>query len=209
MYDRIRQRGFPLDDNCVLWMPFYRYGAEMSRIWDYGFDNVSGAYTTALPVDFGWYFDGAAARVEHASTLLSKTHTMHYWIQRDGAGAGVLHGGADEYVVQVTDTTVGYSSAAGGIVAVTHNGAASTAKKTLISVQRIVDKILFFQDGVQIGTEQTLPVVDNMTVTDIGRQTAPGDYFEGIIYEAVVFGDAQGAVKIRNFFEMTRRIQGI
>jgi hypothetical protein len=209
MYDRIRQRGFALDKRCVLWMPFYRYGTEQSRSWDYGLDNLVGAATTALPVDFGWYFDGAAARVEHASTLLGKTHTMHYWIQRDGAAAGVLHGGADEYVVQITDTTVGYSSAPGGIVAVTHNGEASTAKKTLISVQRVIDKIDFFQDGVQIGTQQTLPVVDNMTITDIGRQTTPGDYFEGIIYEAVVFSGAEGAVKIRNFFERTRRIQGI
>ena len=47
MYDRIRQRGFSLDKRCVLWMPFYRYGLEQSRIWDYSFDNLSGDYATA------------------------------------------------------------------------------------------------------------------------------------------------------------------
>ena len=208
MFDRIRQRGFPLDPTCVLWMPFYRYGTEQSRIWDYSFDNLSGAIAESTPVDFGWYFDGTDDRVTHASLALTKLHTMHYWLKCDGDDE-LVHGGAADYGVKITDTTVGYTAAAGSVVAVSHNGDATTKVKTLISIQRVLDKVTFYQDGLLIGTEQTLPVNDNQTLTDVGRYSDGSAYFEGIIYEVAIFHIAQGAVGIRNHFEMTRRIQGI
>lgn len=208
MFDKIRRRGFALDPSCVLWMPFYRMGTEQSRIWDYSFDNLSGAITESTPVGGGWYFDGTDDRVVHASFTLHKLHTMHYWLKRDG-DTGIIHGGAADYGVQITDTTVGYTAAAGSIVAVSHNGDGPTSQKTLISVQRVLDKVTFYQDGLLIGTEQTLPVNDNQTLTDVGRYSTPSDYFEGTIYEVAIFDIAQGAVGIRNHFEMTRRIQGI
>ncbi len=212
MFDKIRRRGFALDPTCKLWMPFYRYGAEQSLIWDYSGNNYHGAISGAIHVvPSEWYFDGSNDRVVHSSINLGKMHTLHYWIKRIGDDSGMVHADSEDYNgLRISDTTVGYSAGAGTAAAETHNGAASTAIKTLISVIRIRDKVTFYQDGKQIGAEQTMGgQPGDLTLTNIGRYAEGTSYFNGVIYEIVCFNDNKGFIGVRNFFEMTRQIQGI
>ena len=212
MFDKIRRRGFALDPSCKLWMPCYRYGSEQAKIWDQSGNQKHGTISGAVHVvPSGWYFDGLNDRVVHPSMNLGKLHTLHYWIKRIGDDSGMVHAGAVDYNgLRISDTTVGYSSGAGTAAAETHNGAASTAIKTLISVIRILDKVTFYQNGVQIGVEQIMGgQPDDLTLTDIGRYSDGTSYFNGVVYEATVFSDNKGFIGVRNFFEMTRQIQGI
>lgn len=158
----------------------------------------------------GEYLDGTDDRIVHPAVNLAKAHTLHYWIKRIGTN-GIVHGGAVDYNgLRISDTTVGYSAGAGTAAAETHNGAISTATKTLMSVIRLADKVTFFQNGVQLGTEQTMGgAPGDLELTDIGRFSNGTIYFNGIIYEIVCFNDNKGFVGVRNFFEMTRRIQGV
>lgn len=154
----------------------------------------------------GWYFDGTDDRIVHPAINLGKLHTLHYWIKRIGEN-GNVHAGASTYVgLRVSDTTVGYSSAS--TVAVSHNGAASTAKKTLITVTRILDKVNFYQDGLHIGDEQTLEQGDNLTLTDFGRLSDGTMYFNGVIYLAVGFTRLYPPLEIKGYYDITRHFLG-
>ncbi|GAH57801.1 unnamed protein product, partial [marine sediment metagenome] len=141
------------------------------------------------------------------SINLGKIHTLHYWLTRIGDN-GMVHGGVEDYHVRISDTTVGY--AANAIVGDAHNGPASTAIKTLISIRRVGTAVTFYQDGLQIGAEWILANDTDLTLTDVGRESDTQDpTFDGIIFEIAVFDIDQGRIGVRNFFEMTRRIQGI
>lgn len=43
------RRDFDLDSSCKLWFPFYKYGAEQSKIWDQSGNNNHGTITGAVP----------------------------------------------------------------------------------------------------------------------------------------------------------------
>jgi len=202
---------FDFDPFCKFWLPFLKYGAEQSKIWDQSGNGNHGVISGAVPAisvdeEFGWYFDGSDDRVVHPAINLGKLHTLNYWIKRIGDNGNVHAGGLTYCGLRISDTTVGYSSAS--TVAETHNGPASTAKKTLISITRILDKVNFFQDGLHIGEEQTLEQSDNLTLTDFGRYSNGTDYFNGVIYQAVGYTRIFPAVEIKNYYEMTRLILG-
>jgi hypothetical protein len=218
MFHRIRERGYPLDPSCVLWFPFYRYGLEQSRIWDGSQNDNSGLIHSVWPDNYamsvgyegqGWHFTWKASHVTHTAINLAKVHTLHYWLRRTEA-LGIVHGGVADDMVQITDTTVGYSAGAGTIVAVSHNGDAYTSMKTLISIRRVSTKVNFYQNGAQIGVEQTMGEDNDLTLTDVGRDSDDSNWgFSGTIYEVAAFSIDQGELGVKNFFEMTRRIQGI
>lgn len=46
------QRGFDLDPSCKLWLPFYKYGAEQTKIWDQSGNNNHGTITGAVPASY-------------------------------------------------------------------------------------------------------------------------------------------------------------
>jgi len=158
----------------------------------------------------GWYFNGVDDRIVHPSITLTKTHTLHYWLKRTSTDdTPVIHGGtADYHGLKITDTTVSYSAAAGSVVAVSHNGVDTTTRNTLFSVTRLLDQVTFYQDGLQICATQTLPVNDNQTLTDLGRYSDGTYYFNGILYDVLVYSDCHSAQDVRNFYELTRHIYG-
>jgi hypothetical protein len=216
----LRRRGFVIDASCQFWFPFHRYGSEQSMIWDASGNSRHGTISDIIPSVYtlsptgyegwGWYFDFKnPSYMSHSSLNIGKTYTLHYWLKTP-AETGTIHAGVEDYELRITDTTVNHTIGVGNTVAVSHNGAASIAKKTLISVRRVAKKVNFYQDGLLIGEEQTLTDDNDLTLTDIGRDSDEADFgFEGTMYEAVGFNVDQGFIGVRNFFEMTRRIQGI
>ncbi len=220
MFGELRKRGFVIDPSYKGWWIFHRYGSEQSMIWDYSGNDNHGVIHSVAPAVYelcptgyegwGWLFNWKVnGYVTHPAINLGKTHTLHYWFKRLGDG-GMVHAGLTDFVgLRISDTTVGYNADCIP-VAELHNGDASTAIKTLISVRRVADKVTFYQDGLQIGSEQTLSEDNDLVLTDIGRESdAQGFTFYGIIYEIAISNIDQGFIGVRNFFEMTRRIQGI
>lgn len=219
MLKELRRRGFVLDPSCQFWFPLYRYGSEQSMIWDYSGNGRHGTISDIVPSVYvmgdgyegwGWYFDYKnPSYFSHSSLNIGKTYTLHYWL-KTSAETGTIHAGAEDYELRITDTTVNHTIGAGNTVAVSHNGSASIAKKTFISVRRVAKAVNFYQDGLQIGEEQTLSEDNDLTLTDVGRDSDEADFgFEGTMYEVAGFNIDQGFIGVRNFFEMTRRIHGI
>jgi len=173
---------------------------------------TSWSINSVIPSEcIGWYFDGVDDRIVHPSITLTKTHTLHYWLKRTSTDdTPVIHGGvADYHGLKITDTTVSYSAAAGSVVAVSHNGVDTTTRNTLFSVTRLLDQVTFYQDGLQIGATQTLPVNDNQTLTDLGRYSDGTYYFNGTLHDVLVYSDCHSAQEVRNYFELTRHIYAI
>lgn len=152
----------------------------------------------------GWQFDGVDDRVAHSSLNLGKTHTLHYWVLPQSAG--VVHGGAANYHgLRISGDTVGYNAGTTEVTATSTN----TYRKNLFSVVRNATTVQFFQNGVQIGMDQTLLANNDLTLTDIGRYSNGTSYFKGVLFEIPAFNLANSAQEIRNYYELTRHVYGV
>jgi len=67
---RIR-RGFDLDPSCKLYLPFYKYGAEQSKIWDMSGNNNHGTISGAIPSTYPMLIPVASGSVTQANMKIS------------------------------------------------------------------------------------------------------------------------------------------
>jgi hypothetical protein len=159
----------------------------------------------------GWGFDGVDDRIVHPSLNLGTVHSLNYWTSKYPGNIGVVHGGAINYHgFRLTDTIAGYNV---GTTEVTVNHGLTWTQlqqnKNLFSVIRNGTAVYFYLNGTQIGATQNLLANNNLTVTDVGRYSTPGSYYQGTIFDIPVFNRAFSAQEIRNYYELTRSRYGI
>ncbi|MDP3772567.1 MAG: LamG-like jellyroll fold domain-containing protein [bacterium] len=124
-------------------------------------------------------FNGIAGRMTFASTNYGKVHTVSLWIDYKDTGNGVVLGGSNlsqGYAPYINAPGTGglmYYSAGGNTVSVVHGGFTS-GTWTHIAMVRNGLSVMFYKNGVQIGTTQTLAVNTDLTLGAIGSYTGGG-----------------------------------
>lgn len=197
------------DPLCEWYFPFWDYGAEQAMIYDISGNHhhgtIHGATHSAGQMGthrcIGWYFN--QSDVQHAEVNIGKLHTLHYWVQHnDILQTAHLHDkdAGVAYLVQLTDTTIGYNSNS-VIVTANHGGFVTTSLPTLLSIVRNAKGVWFYQNGFLLGSD-VMADNNDMILEYIGNS------FTGNVFDVVCFLEAQTQVEIQNFYEKTRRKYG-
>lgn len=158
----------------------------------------------------GWGFNGTNQYITHPSLNLGTVHTLHYWIANKFPNTGgVVHGGAANYHgLRVTDSQVGYNCGTTEVLVNCNTFfqgfGFSYLQKSLFSIVRNGTSVTFYQNGVQLGTTQTLLANNALTLTNIGDYSSGASYYQGVIGDILIFNRALSAVEIRNYYEMAR-----
>ncbi len=217
-------RLYPVDPSCVLYLPFYKYGAEQTKIWDISGNANHGTITETVPYSsgLGWYFDGTNDYINCGTGTSLQFGTNPFsvliWIKSGRSGeeriAGKINadGGATEsfYFIQKAATNK-FAFYAGSENANSNVAINDNIWHCLAGTRASTGTIVAYIDGMV----KTTTAGSNLTVNatggfSIGRHGAyDGDYFQGLVGETFVFNRALSAQEIINFYELTRRKYGI
>jgi hypothetical protein len=215
-------RPYPVDPSCVLYLPFYKYGAEQQKIWDVSGNNNHGTIYGATPGELGWSFDSTDdyVRLSDSESLRPSSISFLAWVR------GNQWTNTYNSVVSKEETQKGYTLLvkSNGLLAVyiqldggaeiSYNGTGLYALNTGIWYC-----LAFTYDGstlrgyvnAELDKQVTggTAIVHSTNVLYIGMSYFTSRNFNGLIDEVRIWNRALSAIEVRNNYELTRARYGV
>jgi hypothetical protein len=211
-------RPYAADPTCVLYLPFYKYGANAQKIWDQSGKGNHGIITGAAPATLGWAFDGTDDVVDCGNgSSLQITGAISYsvWVRPRNTSVynGILNKG-DDVTYEFTARSDGKMD-----VYITDGTHATHSYTVAVDLNQWqlwtcsftpTGSLYVYKNGALVDTVSGSSVTAIANTSDhlkIGKYSSY--YFNGNVGEVLVFNRALSASEIRSYYEKTRHIYGV
>jgi len=215
---RLTRRFRPVNMNgCVLYLPFYAYGANAQKIWDMSGQGDHGTITGAVLAPYGWSFDGIDDEVLCSLTdsLSLSSITFLSWFKRTSADFTnpfkIFVGNIDS--VETYFGMVGAPPYLSLNISGTQRTVSASINTTLnkwhcgVATWSSGNSLKLYLDGSLAGDSTTTYEGSLSNLTKgfvVGTSGDRGGPFLGVISELLVFSRSFSLSEIKSYYELTR-----